>query len=499
MNVDQVGMLSTGLAHILTIPCLLTIVGGVVLGIIFGALPGLSATMAIALCLPISFGMPPVQGIALLVALYVGGVSGGLITAILLKIPGTPASVATVFDGGPMAEKGEAGKALGVGIFYSFVGTLISIVALVTISPLLSKWALRIGYFEYCAIALFSLSLVSSLVEGSVFKGIAAAAIGVLFTLVGAAPIDGLPRLTFGLHDLDAGFNILPALIGLFAVKEIFSEAENTNKSDSGVLSSYKMKGFGFSVKEFFGQFWNMTRSAAIGVGIGILPGIGAGTSNLVAYAAAKNQSKQPEKYGTGIIDGVVASETANNASIGGALIPLLSLGIPGDLATAMLLGGLTLHSFSPGPLLFVEHGDVVYSIFAALFFANIAMLIAMYGGLRMFVKLLKVPKYLLLPCVIALCVVGAYGVNNMTFDVITLFFFGILGYVFAKLNVPATPFILGFILGPMIETNLRRGMMITQGDASPLLTTPVSLAFIVSGFASIVWAIVKNKRKARK
>ncbi|MGE4353844.1 MAG: tripartite tricarboxylate transporter permease [Oscillospiraceae bacterium] len=495
----MLALLGTGFSNILTLPCLLTIVGGVVLGIVFGCMPGLSAAMAVALCLPISYGMPSIQGIALLVALYVGGVSGGLISAILLKIPGTPSSVATVFDGGPMAEKGEAGKALGVGIFFSFMGTLFSVVALVCISPMLAAFALKFGFFEYCAIAIFSLSLVASLVEGSLYKGLVSAVIGFTLTLVGTAPIDGYPRFTFGINDLSGGFDILPALIGFFAVAEIFNVAkESARPEGKAKVIKYHMKGFGFSFQEFKSQIGNMLRSGLIGIGIGILPGIGGGTSNLLSYATAKNQSKYPEKFGTGIIDGIVASETANNGSVGGALIPLLSLGIPGDVVTALLLGGLTLHGIQPGPLLFQNSGDVVYSIFVALFIANFVMLFLEYFGLRLFVHVLSVPKHILLSCVMVLCAVGAFGVNNRTFDVITIFFFGLLGYAFNAFEIPTTPFILGFVLGPMVETNLRRGMMLSMGDITPLFTHPISAVFLLLAVFSIIRAVMVRMRREK-
>jgi putative tricarboxylic transport membrane protein len=491
--------LAIGFQNILVPSTLLIMLGGVALGIIFGAMPGLSAAMAVALCLPISYGLEPITGIALLVALYIGGVSGGLIAAILLRIPGTPSSVATVFDGGPLAERGEAGKALGVGIFYSFIGTAFSFVALVFISPMLADFALKFGYFEYCAIAIFSLSLVASLVEGSLWKGLVSAVIGFTLTLVGVAPIDGYPRFTFGLSSVSGGFDILPALIGFFAVAEIFQAAKAAARpEEEGEVVDYTIHGLGFSRAEFASQIPNMFRSALIGIGVGILPGIGGGTSNLLAYATAKNQSKYPEKFGTGIIDGIVASETSNNASIGGALIPLLSLGIPGDVVTAILLGGLTLHGLTPGPLLFKEHGDVVYSVFVALFVANIMMLFLEYFGMRVFVHVLKVPKNILLSCVMTLCAIGAFGVNNRSFDVVTIFFFGLLGYVFSTVKIPTTPFILGFVLGEMVETNLRRGMMMSQGDITPLFTKPICVVFLLLAVLSIVRAVMV-RMKARK
>ena len=494
-------MFAQGFASVFTLSSLFMITLGVFVGIVFGCIPGLTTTMAVALCLPLTFGMPPAVAMSLLMGLYIGGTSGGLISAILINIPGTPASVATCFDGSPMAKRGEAGKALGIGVVYSFIGTLLSIVALVFIAPPLADFALQFSPAEYFALALFSLTMIGTLAGKNLAKGIAVGLLGVVLSFVGIAPIDAYPRFTFGIHDLDGGFDILPALIGLFAVAEILNEAQtdNTLKKEN-ILTRFELKGFGFSLKEFVSQIYNMIRSALIGIGIGILPGIGAGTANIVAYSVAKSQDKNPEKYGTGCIDGVVASETSNNASIGGAIIPLLTLGIPGDTVTAMILGGLMIHGLTPGPLLFINNGVVVYGIFVSLIIANFIMLIMEFFGLRVFAKLLSVPKHILLPVIFALCVVGAYGLNNRLFDVWVVMFFGAIGFVLTKLKFPTSPMILGIILGPMAETNFRRGMQLYQGDFSQFFLRPIADFF----FAATVFMIgytwyksAKDKKKA--
>jgi putative tricarboxylic transport membrane protein len=492
-------MFVIGFSQILALKPLLLIFSGVAVGIIFGAIPGLTATMAVALCLPLTFGMLPVQGMALLIGLYIGGVSGGLISAVLIKIPGTPSSIATTFDGHPMAQKGEAGKALGAGVFFSFLGGLFSFFVLFFISPPLAEIALRFGPQEYFAIAVFSLTLIASLSTGSTVKGLMAGVVGVLLSCVGTAPIDAFPRFTFGFYDLDGGFNLLPALVGLFAISEILKTAESDVEVRQQDIQSFKIKGFGFSRKEFVGQMGNFVRSSLIGTGIGILPGIGGGTSNILSYIAAKKASKHPELFGTGVLDGIVASETANNASVGGALVPLLAMGIPGDTVTAMLLGGLMIHGLSPGPLLFTTSGDIVYGIFAALIVANFAMLFMEYFGMRFFVKLMRIPKHIMLPIIIILCAVGAYGLNNRVFDAWSLLFFGAIGYGFEKLGFPLPPIILGFILGPIAETNLRRGLMLSQGDFLPFLTKPIAGTFLAVAFISVVYSIVKERRDARK
>ncbi len=492
-------MFIVGFSAILTVKTIFLIALGVVVGIIFGAIPGLTATMAVALVLPITYGLGPVQGMAVLLALYIGGISGGLIAAVLIKIPGTPSSIATTFDGSPMAERGEAGRALGIGVFFSFLGGMIGFIALFFIAPPLAKIALKFSPMEYFAIALFSLTMIASLSGKSLSKGLVAGLVGVLLACVGNAPIDAFPRFTYGIYSLEAGFNLLPALIGLFAVSEIMKTAEADVSMKDVKVANFSIKGFGVSLKEFKEQFVNMVRSSVIGTGIGILPGVGSGISNIIAYLAARNSSKHPEKFGTGCIDGLVASESSNNATIGGALVPLLTLGIPGDTVTAMLLGGLMIHGIAPGPLLFQTNGDIVYSIFAVLIVGNVFMLIAEYFGMRMFVRLLRIPKHYLLPAIIALCVVGSYGVNNRIFDVATILIFGSLGYVMSKFNYPLPPIILGFILGPIAETNLRRGLMYTEGDFLPFLTRPIAAGFLLIGLYSAVSTVIKNKRREKK
>lgn len=491
-----------GFAAVLTLKALALIVLGVVVGIVFGSIPGLTATMAVALCIPLTFGMDIVAALSLLVGLYVGGVSGGLISAILINIPGTPSSVATCFDGAPMAKRGEAGKALGIGIVFSFWGGLLSVFALMFIAPPLSTIALKFGPFEYFAIAVFSLTLIASLSGKSMAKGLLASLIGMTMAFVGIAPVDATERFTFGIDQLASGFDLLPVLIGLFAVAEVMKEAEGcwvkgrNYEAAKHKITIDKIKGFGFTFAEAIEQKVNFARSFVIGLVIGILPGIGGGTSNLLAYAVAKSQSKHPEKFGTGVMDGLVASETANNATVGGAFLPLLTLGIPGDTVTAMLLGGFMIHGVTPGPLLLTSHGKLVYAIFAALIIAHVVMLVVEFWGLRIFVKALDVPKHILLPIIIALCVVGAYGLNNTMGDVWGLLLFGVLGYGLDKLGYPLAPLILGFILGPMVETNLRRGLMHTGGDFMPFFAQPIAALFFAITALSVCWIGYQQYKK---
>lgn len=489
-----------GFQLIFNFQSILIILAGVALGLVFGSIPGLTATMAVAICLPISFGMDPVNGMALLMGLYIGGVSGGMIPAILLNLPGTPSSISTTFDGYPMAQKGLAGRAFGLSIISSFSGGLVSIVVLILLSPPLARIALEFGPFEYFAITMFALTLISSLSEGSLVKGVIAALLGLIFSFVGAAPIDSFPRWTFGSQELSAGFQLLPVLIGLFAISEMLKviedRKENPIKSKDTEDQSSKVS---LPIGAVFRRPINFIRSTLMGVGIGILPGIGGGTANIIAYVTAKRQSKDSEKFGTGIDEGVIASESANNSAVGGALVPLISLGIPGDTVTAMLLGGLMIHGLQAGPMLFENNGPLVYSIFAALLFANVFMAIFLLSGMKGFVKLLSIPKYYLYPVIIVLCVVGSFGVNNRIFDAGALIFFGIIGYLMIKTRFPLTPLILGFILGPIAETNLRRGLQLSGGDFMPFITQPIAAVFWIIAILSVVFSLIKDFKKAKE
>ena len=494
-------LIAGGFAAVLTPTGIFLMLIGVAVGIVFGALPGLSATMAIALFLPVTYAMASTDAMTLLMALFIGAISGGLISAILLRIPGTPSSVATCFDGHPLVAKGEAAKALGVGVVFSFLGTIFSTVLLMFLAPQIAKVAINFGPYEFFSIAIFSLTMIATLSSGNMVKGILAGVIGFMFSTVGTDPIEATGRFTFGSTNLKSGFDMLAVMVGLFAVGEIIAAAETSHHAEEGVVTQPSMKGikgFGFSLKEFVGQLWNAIRSAVIGMAIGILPGIGGGTSNMLAYTVAKNSDKHPEEFGQGRIDGIVASETANNATIGGAMVPLLTLGIPGDTTTAMLLGALTLHNLTPGPLLFENQADVVYGIFAAMLVSSIIMLFMEFFGLRIFVKLLSIPKYILLPCIFVLCTIGAYNLKNNMSQVIACIMFGVIGYAFKKFSVPSTPFILGFILGPLAEQNYRRGLMRTNGSFLPFLKAPISAVFLGIAILVIIIAATKPLRQKK-
>ena len=495
----MISMLNAGFASIFMHPAtFFAMLVGVVVGIIFGALPGLTTVACLSMFLPVTYVMDKAMGLSMLTSIYIGGMSGGLVSAILLNIPGTPSSIATCFDGCPMARKGQAGKALGAGVFSNLIGTLIGVAALVFIAPPLADMTIKFGPWENFGVTVFALTLIASLCGKNIFIGLLSAVFGMMFATVGLDPIDGATRFTFGSLELTSGFSLLPVLVGLYAISEVLSTAAKGNTAVK-VNSDFKIKGFGITGKEMVSQIGNWIRSSLIGLGIGILPGIGGSTANIIAYSVAKSSSKHPEKFGTGIIDGVCASESANNASIGGAMIPLLTLGIPGDGATAILLGGFMLHGLTPGPLLFQTDGATVYTIFASMVVSAILMTLVMYWGMRGFVRILKIPSYILFPVIVVLCDIGAFATNNRVFDIWALLLFGIIGLAMMKIGIPIPPFILGFILESDFETNLRRGLEYANDNPMEIFTHPIAITFLVLAIVFLVFSIYRMKRIAKK
>jgi len=493
MSVSMSGILSI----VLSPQCIAWNFLGTVIGLIFGCLPGLSAVMAMVLMLPVTFGMDPILGIATMLGVYVGGISGGMISAILIKIPGTAASMTTVFDGGPMADRGEAGKALGIGVLYSFIGGMISFIFLIFMAQPLSTIALKFSPFEYCSITIMSLTIIASLAGKSLINGILSGLLGLFLSYIGTSNIGAVPRfLLFNSRKMYSGFSTITLLIAIFAIVEILNSV--SEKKQEAQVAKYTMKGFGVSFKEFKEQFWNMIRSALIGVFVGILPGLGANTSSLFSYSLAQSSSKYPEKFGTGIIDGVIASETANNANTGGAMITMLSLGIPGNTPTALLIAALTVQGVTCGPLVFQKYGTLVYAIFAAFALANIFMLILERCGIKFFVKLLDLPKWALYPIIIVLCTIGAFSDRNRCFEVMLAFVLGVVFYIFKKFGLQTAPVIIGFILGSLLEVNYGQAMSWGNGSYMPFLTRPISLAFLILTVVMVAYVIKKNVKKEK-
>ncbi|SDE07100.1 putative tricarboxylic transport membrane protein [Bhargavaea beijingensis] len=477
---------------ILNVQTILILLIGVVVGIIVGSIPGFTITMGVALTLPFSFSMDPINGIALMMGVQVGGSSGGLITACLLGIPGTPSAMATTFDGFPMVKKGEAGKALAVGLWSSFIGTIISGIVLIFMTPILAEWALDFGPWEMFALMLFGISAIASLSEGSLIKGLIAGSIGIAFSLVGTDPLLGTSRFTYGFTELLAGFNFLPVLIGVFAFSQLMSDIKNPPDSLDIKFNSNVSYPLVKTIKDIWTSKLNVIRSSLIGVFVGILPAAGGSIANILSYDIAKKFSKQPEKFGTGTKDGVIAAESANNSSIGGAFVPMLAFGIPGDAVTAMMLGALLIHGIQPGPLLMQNQPVLVYGIFISIFIAAIFMLIVQSYGIKAFLKITDIPQHVLIPLILMLCVLGSFAVNNRTFDVWILLIFGLIGYWMKSNDFPLPPFILGIILGPMIEQNLRQAITI-DSDLTVFMTRPISAVLIVLAVLSMAYGIYNN------
>lgn len=451
---------------------------GTALGIVVGAIPGLTASMLIALTLPLTFHMDPVNAVTLLIGEYVGGISGGLITAILLRMPGTPASIVTTFDGYPLARKGQPERALALGILASVVGGVISWFFLAGMSPTLARFALQFGPWEYFGLVLMALVMLAALTQGSVVKGLLGAVLGMAFALPGIDPTTGRDRLTFEVDGLLAGFGLLPVLIGAFAISQILRETAAPVATGEPMELPKRRLPVSWSDARRHGP--NMLRSSVIGTWIGLLPGIGGNIAALVSYTTTRQLSSEPEKFGTGHEPGVVSGETANNASIGGALIPLITMGIPGSVTEAILIGALTIHNLQPGPLLFQNAPEIAYGIIATYLVANVLMLVLMWSAVRYIAMVTQLPRAGLLTGILVFCVVGSFAVNNSWFDVWVMLAFGVIGLGLELAKVPLGPFVIGFVLSPIAEEQLRAALMMTDGNIAEVLSRPFALLFLV-------------------
>ena len=467
---------------------------GVTGGIVIGALPGLTATMGVAILLPFTFGMEPVTGLIMLVGIYIGAIYGGSISAILLNTPGTPASAATCIDGYPLVKKGMAAKALSVSTISSAIGGLISCVALVTISPILAKFALKFSSPEYFALALFGLTIIASISSGNFLKGILAGVIGLLISTVGMDAITSFPRFTFDNVDLLNGFSVIPVLIGLFAVSEVLVQIEEVITEKEVNVETVKNKNY-MNLKELKHCMPTILKSGILGTLIGAIPGAGADISAFICYNEAKRANKN-EKFGEGSLIGVAAPESGNNGVTGGALVPLLTLGVPGDAVAAVLLGALIIQGLTPGPLLFEQNPDIVYGLFSAMIIGNILLLIIGLAGIKFYSKIVDIPKKFMIPCILVLSTIGSYSMNNSVFDIFITLTFGVVGYIMTKINIPISPIVLSVILGPMLETNLRKSVIMYEGSYSFLYTRPITIFFLLLTFISVYSSIHKYLKK---
>lgn len=486
----------------ITITKLLVGIMGVVVGIVFGAIPGMTATMAVAVFLPLTYAYDLETALWLLLALYVGGISGGLIPAILINIPGTPSSITTTFDGYPMAKRGEGERALKVGIVSSFVGGIISLIALWLFTPILSSVALKFSSVEKFLIILFALTVIAALSKGQMLRGIFAGFLGVLVTLANSFSVNNQYRMVpdFLKSKMSDGFQLLPCLIGLFAIAQIFEEAEEgmnfkVEKTDSELEGDVR-----FSLKDFKGQGINLVRSALIGTFMGVLPGVGGSAASILSYAQAKNFSKHPELLGTGVPEGLIASEASNNGLTGGALIPLLSLGIPGDSTTAVLISAFMLQGIQVGPLFITQNQHTWNTILVALLASNIIMFLVMFFPIKLISKIIYIPRARLYPVIIMICIVGAYATKNgRIFDVWALLIFGVIGYIFGKIKIPASCFLIGFILGDDLENYFIQSISAANGSLLVFFSRPIGWgiwALIIASVAYAIWDDRKDKKK---
>jgi putative tricarboxylic transport membrane protein len=491
-------LLGAGVLHVLQLKYLVPLFTGTLAGVLGGALPGVTITMTIILVLPFTYGLDPLQGLAAMTGVYVGGSAGGLVTACLIGIPGTPSAIATTFDGFPMASKGQPGRAVWLGIWASFWGGLLGGFFLVGVTSPLAAFALEFGPWEYFSLFIFALSMVAGLTEASLLKGFLAGAIGLVVTLIGSDPIMAVPRLTMGSEFLQGGFQFLPILIGIFAFAQIMSDIEKMGAPGAAEARTVTAPSLGVNhltvIWEILSRPFLLLWSTWIGILIGVLPAIGGSAANIMAYDQAKKFSRHPERFGTGTPEGIIASESSNNANVGGSLVTIMAFGIPGDAVTAVMLGAMIIHGIQPGPLFVSQNPALAYGIFAAYILAHPLMVLIIAAGAGLFIRVVSVPKAVLIPVVLVLCVVGAYALNNIIENVYVLLLFGILGYALVKLGFPLAPLILGVILGDQIEVNFVRAIM-TDADPWLFLTRPISGTLIALSVISVLLAVWQHRR----
>jgi putative tricarboxylic transport membrane protein len=495
-------LLLGGIQNVLQMKYLMPLVIGTLIGVVGGALPGITNTMTVIMVLPFTFGLEPLQGLAAMIGVYVGGESGGLIASCLLGIPGKPSSVATMFDGFPMARNGEPGRALWLGIWASFFGGLLGGVFLVGTTEPLARLALEFGPWEYFSLFIFALSMVAGLTGASLTKGLLAGAIGLVITIIGNDPVMGQTRITLGIRFLEGGIPFLPVLIGVFAFAQIMGDVERMRPgnlhSGEAFVAPKLVVSHAKVIWEILSRPVMLLWTSVIGVLIGVLPAIGGSAANVMAYDQAKKFSRHPERFGTGTPEGIIASEAANNANVGGSLVTIMAFGIPGDAVTAVMLGALTIHGIQPGPLFITQQPTLAYGIFAAYLLAHLVMIVIMFIGVRWFLRVVMVPKPVLFPVILVLCVVGAFALDNTMANVYVLLLCGLLGYGMVKGGLPLAPLILGVILGDQIEINLVRAIMT---DANPwlFLTRPISGGLLAAAVASVAFALWQHRRMQKK
>lgn len=466
----------TGLQLFLTIENALAVIVGMSLGITIGAIPGLSSTMGIALVLPFTYAMTPISAILLVVGIYKGGMFAGSISAILVRTPGTPGNICTLLDGWPLTQNGKSRKALDISLYSSVCADFISNIALISFAALIASFALRFGPPEYFWLMAFSLTVVTAVSGNSLSKGMIAATMGLLLSTVGLDLVYGGSRFTFGILELTGGVNLVPLLIGLFAIPEIVNYYIKPEKDMDGESRA----GSALTFSEFRRCFPTILRSSGIGVGIGAIPGVGSTAAAFLSYTVAKRRSKTPQNFGKGEIEGVAAAEAGNNSVAGATLIPLLALGIPGDVVTAVMVGAFLIHGLSIGPALFQTQGEIIYAIFFGIMLSSLAMLVLGMLSMRYFSRISDVPKRILMPSLLIFCVFGTYAINNNHFDLLIMILAGVAGFSMMRLDVPVAPFLIAFVLGPMFEDNFRRSMLLASDGIMIFFRSPICWVFMI-------------------
>ena len=497
---EMLSMLGTGFLTIIMPSNLIYLVGGVALGLVMGAIPGLTATMAIALLVPLTLYLTPTQAVTMLLGCFNGGTFGGSISAVLLATPGTSAASATVSDGYALAKQGKAGKAIKCALVSSVFGCMVACILLVLIAEPVAKYALMFGSPEYTLLMVFALTIIASASGDSVIKGLLAGVLGLLLGSIGMDPVESIPRLTFGSLNLTSGIDVVTMLIGSLALSEIFSQIETFHKRDSKVLLPPPScpEDNKFTMADFKYTWKTMLRSALLGSGIGALPGLGATLAAWVGYDAAKRSSKHPENFGKGELNGIAGAEAANNAVCGSNMIPLLTMGIPGDVVAALIIGAFMLQGLTPGPLIFREAPQDVYNIYAGVILSNLVMAVITLVTLRLFTKIAKLQPNVVLPCVCMFCIVGVYALNSSLFDVGVMLSFSVLGYFLSKFHFPPACMLIGFILSPMLEKYFRQAMQMSRGSFTIFFSHPLDW-IIWAVIAISMFTIIRNKLKNRK
>ncbi len=474
----------------------LAIVLGVVVGVTVGAIPGMTGTMAVALALPFTFYMEPVTAILLLVGIYKGSFYGGSIPAILIRTPGTPAAACTSLDGYPLAQQGKAGQALNMALYASCIADLVSNLALFFFAAAIASYALRFGSPEFFALICFALTITAGVSGSSLLRGFISGVLGLFLATIGQDLIYGSPRMSFGEPELMAGLNFIPVLFGLFALPEILDAVA---RRAGRVNAASEVGRKHLSWPEFRGCMPTILRGSAIGVVLGAIPGIGGAPAAFVSYSEAQRTSREPEKFGKGSLEGVAAAEAGNNGVCGATLIPLLALGIPGDVITAIILGAFMVHGLAPGPQLFATNLDTVYAIFMGILLSSITLFVVGKLAIATFARVADIPKGVLFPIVLVLCVYGSYAVNNTLFDVFVMLVMGVIGFGMLRLSIPAAPFLIAFILGPMFEDNLRRSLLQSGGSPLIFLESGISVFFLALTILSVVMIVRRHRRNRRE